>query len=60
MQQLAWWQSEVIYEVYPRSFQDSNDDGVGDIKGILRRLNYLVELGVDAILDFSDLSITDG
>jgi alpha-glucosidase len=39
----------VIYQVYPRSFQDTNGDGVGDLPGILRRLDYLVELGVDAV-----------
>jgi len=44
-----WWQSAVIYQIYPRSFQDSNNDGVGDIRGIIRRLPYLIELGVDAI-----------
>jgi alpha-glucosidase len=45
----AWWQSAVIYEVYPRSFQDSNGDGIGDLDGIIQRLDYLVRLGVDAI-----------
>ena len=49
MQKLAWWQSAVIYEVYPRSFQDSNGDGIGDLDGIIQRLDYLVKLGVDAI-----------
>jgi alpha-glucosidase len=49
MQELAWWQSAVIYEIYPRSFQDSNADGIGDLNGILQRLDYLVQLGVDAI-----------
>ena len=44
-----WWRNGVIYQIYPRSFQDSNDDGVGDIIGIIRRLPYLVELGVDII-----------
>jgi alpha-glucosidase len=45
----VWWQSAVIYEIYPRSFQDSNGDGIGDLEGIIQRLDYLVELGVDAI-----------
>jgi alpha-glucosidase len=49
MQGARWWQTGVIYQVYPRSFQDSGDDGVGDLRGIAQRLAYLVELGVDAI-----------
>ena len=49
MHDLAWWQSAIIYEVYPRSFQDSNGDGIGDLDGIIQRLDYLVKLGVDAI-----------
>ena len=44
-----WWKHAVIYEVYPRSFQDSNGDGVGDMNGITSRLDYLKDLGVDAI-----------
>jgi alpha-glucosidase len=44
-----WWRHAVIYEVYPRSFQDSNGDGIGDIKGITSRLDYLHDLGIDAI-----------
>jgi alpha-glucosidase len=44
-----WWQTGIIYQIYPRSFQDSNHDGVGDLRGIIQRLPYLVELGVDAI-----------
>ncbi len=44
-----WWSHAVIYEIYPRSFQDSNGDGVGDLNGITRRLGYLQQLGVDAI-----------
>ena len=45
----AWWQSGVIYQIYPRSFQDSNGDGIGDLNGIIFRLDHLVELGVDAV-----------
>jgi alpha-glucosidase len=45
----AWWERGVIYQVYPRSFQDSDGDGIGDLRGIERRLDHLVELGVDAI-----------
>ena len=44
-----WWKNAVIYQIYPRSFQDSNGDGIGDLQGIIRRLGYLEELGVDAI-----------
>jgi len=44
-----WWQTGVIYQIYPRSFQDTNGDGIGDLKGIERRLDYLASLGVDAI-----------
>jgi alpha-glucosidase len=44
-----WWKHAVIYEIYPRSFQDSNGDGVGDINGITSRLDYLQDLGIDAI-----------
>src|SRR6266480_8062832 len=44
-----WWKSAVIYQIYPRSFQDTSNDGVGDLRGIMQRLPYLVELGVDAI-----------
>jgi alpha-glucosidase len=44
-----WWQRAVIYQIYPRSFQDTNGDGVGDLPGVIARLGYLAELGVDAI-----------
>jgi alpha-glucosidase len=44
-----WWQTAVIYQIYPRSFQDSNGDGIGDFAGITARLPYLRELGIDAI-----------
>src|SRR6185312_2003031 len=46
---VLWWQTGVIYQIYPRSFQDTNADGIGDLKGIERRLDYLAGLGVDAI-----------
>src|SRR5437588_1499991 len=45
----TWWKHAVIYEIYPRSFQDSNGDGVGDINGITSRLDYLHDLGIGAI-----------
>jgi alpha-glucosidase len=45
----TWWKSGVVYQIYPRSFQDSNGDGVGDLPGITSRLDYLVDLGVQAV-----------
>ena len=44
-----WWRGATIYQVYPRSFADSNDDGIGDLKGITARLEYIASLGVDAV-----------
>lgn len=44
-----WWKNAVIYQIYPRSFQDSNGDGIGDLAGIIQRLGYLESLGIDAI-----------
>ena len=44
-----WWKGAVIYQIYPRSFQDSNGDGVGDLQGIVSRLDYVAGLGVDGI-----------
>ena len=44
-----WWQHAVFYEIYPRSFLDSNNDGIGDLKGITSKLGYLKDLGIDAI-----------
>jgi alpha-glucosidase len=46
---MHWWQRAVLYQIYPRSFQDGNGDGVGDLKGIIARLPYLAEFGVDAL-----------
>lgn len=45
----TWWKESVVYQIYPRSFQDSNGDGIGDIPGIISRLDYLQKLGVDVI-----------
>ena len=45
----VWWQYGILYEVYPRSFQDANGDGIGDIRGILQRLDYLADLGIKGV-----------
>lgn len=44
-----WWQSGVVYQIYPRSFQDSNGDGIGDLRGVIERIDYLADLGIDAL-----------
>ncbi|HYF45967.1 MAG TPA: alpha-amylase family glycosyl hydrolase, partial [Acidimicrobiales bacterium] len=44
-----WWQSGVVYQIYPRSFLDTDGDGVGDLEGVRRRLDHLAWLGVDAV-----------
>ena len=44
-----WWRSAVVYQVYPRSFADADGDGTGDVRGIIDKLDYLAELGVDAV-----------
>lgn len=46
---MSWWKNEVVYQIYPRSFQDTNQDGIGDIPGIINRLGYLEKLGIGAI-----------
>jgi alpha-glucosidase len=46
---VAWWQKGIVYQIYPRSFMDSNNDGVGDLQGIINQLDYVASLGVDAI-----------
>ncbi|MBQ7839705.1 MAG: alpha-glucosidase [Lachnospiraceae bacterium] len=48
-QKTNWWKNAVVYQIYPRSFQDSDGDGMGDLKGIISRLDYLQKLGIDAI-----------
>jgi len=46
---ILWWQRGVVYQIYPRSFMDSNGDGIGDLRGVMERLDYLAWLGIDAI-----------
>jgi alpha-glucosidase len=47
--QIHWWQRGVVYQIYPRSFMDSNHDGIGDLQGVIEKLDYLSSLGIDAI-----------
>jgi len=49
MEHLKWWQKAVFYQIYPRSFADGNGDGIGDFKGMIEKLDYLKDLGIDAI-----------
>ncbi|UCG02397.1 MAG: alpha-amylase [Candidatus Heimdallarchaeota archaeon] len=49
MEKKKWWQKAVFYQIYPRSFADSNNNGIGDLQGVIERLDYLQELGIDAI-----------
>ncbi|MEW6239599.1 MAG: alpha-amylase family glycosyl hydrolase, partial [Chloroflexota bacterium] len=49
MDDFIWWRDGVIYQIYPRSFSDSNGDGLGDLPGVIARLDYLADLGVDAV-----------
>ena len=44
-----WWQSTTIYQVYPRSYQDSNGDGIGDLPGIIGRLDHIQDLGIETV-----------
>lgn len=48
-EKMNWWKKSVVYQIYPRSFQDSDGDGIGDLQGIVSRLDYLKELGIDAV-----------
>jgi len=49
MEQKKWWHDKVAYQIYPKSFMDSNGDGIGDLKGVISKLDYLKELGIDII-----------
>ena len=44
-----WWHDKVAYQIYPKSFMDSNGDGIGDLRGIISKLDYLKELGIDIL-----------
>ena len=56
----AWWKSSVIYQIYPRSFADSNGDGIGDLNGITEHLDYLKEQKLDEFYLFTDTSCNYG
>ena len=45
----AWWKETIVYQIYPRSFKDSNDDGIGDLNGITEKLDYLHGLGIETL-----------
>ncbi|MFP3340078.1 alpha-amylase family glycosyl hydrolase, partial [Micrococcus sp. SIMBA_131] len=45
----SWWKEAVVYQIYPRSFKDSNNDVIGDLQGIIQKLDYLDKLGIDVI-----------
>ena len=47
--QKAWWKEAVVYQIYPRSFMDSNGDGIGDLQGIIKKLDYIKNLGITVI-----------
>lgn len=49
MNKIPWWKKSVVYQIYPKSFYDANGDGIGDLQGIIKKLDYLVELGVDVL-----------
>ena len=49
MEEHIWWKEAVVYQIYPRSFKDTNGDGIGDLQGIIEKLDYLKELGIDVI-----------
>ena len=49
VENMRWWQKAIVYQIYPRSLQDSNGDGIGDLPGILQRLDYLKGIHVDAL-----------
>ena len=58
MTDTIWWKHGLIYQIYPRSFADSNGDGIGDLRGIISKLDYLHRLGVDVVTTASPLGLT--
>ena len=57
-EQRAWWKECVVYQIYPRSFKNSNGDGIGDIRGIIEKLDYIKCLGADFDLAYADVRFT--
>lgn len=55
-----WWKESIVYQIYPKSFNDSNGDGIGDIPGIIEKLDYLKELGVNVLWISSMLEVSAG
>ena len=55
-----WWRGATIYQIYPRSFMDTNGDGVGDLPGILAKLDYVATLGVEGHLGVAVLQVANG
>ena len=53
-----WWKESVVYQIYPKSFKDSNGDGVGDIRGIIQKLDYLKEAWCKCFMDISECWIS--
>ena len=53
-----WWHDKVAYQIYPKSFLDTNGDGIGDLRGIISKLDYLKKLGIDNYLVIACLQIT--
>jgi glycosidase len=49
IKEIPWWKKGIIYQVYPRSFLDTSGNGIGDINGITKKINYLADLGIDAL-----------
>ena len=59
MNEIPWWKNSVVYQVYPKSFNDSNGDGIGDLNGITEKLDYLADLGVDVAPRLATLKVSE-